>query len=76
MWISVSERLPDEDMIVDVWCKDSGRHTDYKFIRNYNGQHGNDFFEVVICGRAIILVEDYYDPATHWMPIPTAPKEV
>jgi len=67
-WIRVDERLPDEGQIVDIWYA-GRRETDYRHVRDYGGQPGNDFFDPI--GAGVLCVRK----ATHWRPRPTRPKE-
>ena len=54
-WISVKERLPEEQQDVLVYLKRGGCAVDY-FIPSRNDKWG-------------------YKDVTHWMPLPTPPKE-
>lgn len=73
-WISVETKLPESDQVIDVWCKKSGRHANYRYIKDYMGIKGNCFFDPVACGICCIRTTDDYNPATHWMLEPSPPK--
>ena len=58
-WISVDERLPEEDTIVLVWCGE---------VSVYNYLH-NDLWYTGYC-----YITTSEGGVTHWMPLPEAPK--
>ena len=58
-WISVEERLPEEDTIVLVWC---GEYAVYNYLRD----------DMWYTGYCDISTDD--GGITHWMPLPEAPK--
>ena len=66
-WISVKDKLPTEDQIVDLW-DGRERHTDYKLILNHGGKIGNNFFRPTKSGVTVIRYNDSaeYRNATHW----------
>lgn len=67
-WISVEDRLPAPDDIVDIFIPRTGeRWTDYKYLRNVCGKYGNDFFDPIDDGLCVVR------DATHWMLRPEPP---
>lgn len=66
-WISIKDRPPKQEECVDIWSKSCGRLANYKYVINYAGKVGNNFFDPVRSG--IVCIRD----ATHWMPIPDPP---
>lgn len=58
-WISVEERLPEENTIVLVWC---GEVAVYNYLMN-------DLWYTGYCD-----ITTYEGGITHWMPLPEAPK--
>jgi len=72
-WISVYDDLPEEGQIVDLWTGDQ-RRANYTFIRNYEGNEGNNFFRPVDSGISCIRIgTTNYTNATHWRPLPNGP---
>ncbi len=67
-WISVKDRLPENQEIVDIFY-DGQRETDYIYEKDHNGEKGNNFFEATESG--FCCVRD----CTHWMPLPGPPKD-
>lgn len=59
-WISVDDRLPEEDTIVLVWC---GEVSVYNYLR----------YDWWYTGYCDITTED--GGITHWMPLPEPPKD-
>lgn len=75
-WISCKDELPPSDALVDVWCENSTRHCNYKYVRDYGDKKGNNFFSVQNSGLTTIRVNDTYgSSATHWMYVPDGPCE-
>jgi len=64
-WISVEERLPEKGQIVDVW--NGRRHTEYRYIRAYKGDPGNNFWNPIWAG--VMCLRN----VTHWRPLPEPP---
>ena len=58
-WISVEDRLPEEDTIVLVWC---GEVSVYNYLQN----------DLWYTGYCDITTSE--SGVTHWMPLPEAPK--
>lgn len=62
-WISVKDRLPEENEIVVGWCKDNP-FSSYTFeIVSWNGK-----------GWVFVYAQRYVTNVTHWMPLPKPPK--
>ena len=71
-WISVKERLPEENTWVDVWAKSTivpryngTRHTDIYYTWN-NFWLGPDDEPSLYSSNFLV---------THWMPLPEPPQE-
>ena len=67
-WISMKKKKPTVGEPVDIYSSDHGRLTNYRYVKNYGGQRGNNFFEPVEDGYCVVR------SATHWMNIPEEPK--
>ena len=65
-WISVKDRLPDEDCIVDVWMPEYD--DTYKRVPDvqYNARQKIFYIEYDFI--------DITNDVTHWMPLPEQPK--
>lgn len=70
-WISVEERLPEFGDRVDIWLSSGGRVTGVHYFNFINDGDGPHFFD------ASRRVNHRYElgDASHWMPLPTPPKE-
>lgn len=64
-WIPVTERLPDalEDVLV------------YRPTRCYNGEFVKKNYSLEYHTGDQFVFDKVFGPATHWMPLPGAPKE-
>lgn len=69
-WISVKDRLPEEDVSVLVFGS-SGL-----FIGSYD--YGNKYMESYWSSEKYKHIEctEDYEPVTHWMPLPQPPKDL
>ena len=67
-WIRIEDGLPEDGEIVDIYHDSHGRLCNYEYVKAYNGDKSNNFFDPVEGG--ICCVRD----ATHWMPLPQSPK--
>ena len=68
-WIPVSERMPDEDTDVLVYCSD----TEEQFVAYHNC---NGYFHYATYEKKGEGYVDIVCNPTHWMPLPAPPQEV
>ncbi|WP_354648260.1 DUF551 domain-containing protein [Klebsiella michiganensis] len=68
-WIPVSERMPEEDTDVVVYCSD----TEEQFVAYHNC---NGYFHYATYEKKGEGYVDIVCNPTHWMPLPAAPQEV
>jgi hypothetical protein len=73
-WVSVEERLPESGQVVDVWHRYSwsgsgSRHTNYRYVRAFNGDADNNFWSPV--GAGVMCLRN----VTHWRPLPAPPGD-
>lgn len=68
-WIPVSERMPEEDTDVIVYCSD----TEEQFVAYHNC---NGYFHYATYEKKGEGYVDIVCNPTHWMPLPAAPHEV
>lgn len=68
-WIPVSERMPEEDTDVIVYCSD----TEEQFVAYHNC---NGYFHYATYEKKGEGYVDIVCNPTHWMPLPAAPQEV
>lgn len=68
-WISVKDGFPESGRDVDVFVEQyDERWCNYRYLRDYNGSKGNDFFDPIRSGLCCIR------NASHWMYVPENPK--
>ena len=68
-WISVEDRLPEEDARVLAFC---GRRSEILYYRRKRSGDGCFMYQ----DELGLLTELYGSIITHWMPLPEPPKEV
>lgn len=77
-WISVNDRLPDDDQVVlahhEIIIDGGGEHKEggNVIVQRYVGKWTTDRIEQQRMGKWLF---DIADRVTHWMPIPKLPKE-
>ena len=65
LWVSVDDEMPEEGIIVDIFCK-STENPDYG-VRKTSIVFMNGGFNASLWGRGVEYV-------SHWMPIPGVPE--
>jgi len=70
-WVSVDDRLPEDESYVDVFSKSDGRIVDVLF----NGGIFSHEVEVVLNYANSWTEDTLINDVTHWMPRPSPPKE-
>ena len=71
-WIKVSDRLPDNEQIVDAWESWTGRDGKKHGVRHANIEYFHDMANPWLEDDGSLSLID--SEITHWMPLPEPPN--